>query len=204
MRKLILSMMVSLDGYIARADGNLDWFISDAQFEDEMLALLRSVDGMHFGRVSYQLLADYWPKAGTSSAEEAPGGFTSKEREVAFASLMNSIPKTVYSRTMKQAGWGPVTVEAEISAEQITRLKQQSGRDLVFFAGADAASTLAKLDLFDEYRLMVHPVVLGAGIPLFTGLKEERMLKLQRTRTFPSGAVLLQYGRDRPELAPVF
>lgn len=195
MKKIILSMMVSLDGFIARADGNLDFFLTDEELEDEMLALLHSVDGMLFGRVSYELMADFWPAAGTSAAE-APGGFTSKEREIAFARLLNSIPKTVYSRTLRKAEWGPVTIAREVGAEQIARLKQQPGKDLVLFSGAHIASEFARLDLFDEYRLMVHPIVLGAGIPLFPGLTAERKLKLQRTKTFPSGVVLLEYGRD--------
>jgi dihydrofolate reductase len=197
MRNVILSMMVSLDGFIARPDGNLDWFLTDGEFEEEMLTLLNSVDNMLFGRVSYQLLADYWPTAGSSSADQAPGGFTSKEREIAFARLMNSIPKTVYSRTLKNAAWGPVTVASDVNADEIARLKRQPGKDLVLFAGADLASAFAKLDLLDEYRLMIHPIALGAGIPLFTGLTEERRLKLQRTKPFPSGVVLLHYGRDR-------
>jgi RibD C-terminal domain len=100
MRKLILSMMVSLDGMIARPDGDLGWFLSDGEFESEMLDLLRNVDSILLGRVSYQLLADYWPSAGTPAASEAPGGFTSRNREIAFARLMNSIPKVVYSRTL--------------------------------------------------------------------------------------------------------
>jgi dihydrofolate reductase len=197
MRKLILSMMASLDGFIARSDGNLDWFLTDEEFEVEMLSLLHSVDGMLFGRVSYQLLAGYWPTAGTSAGEAAPGGFTSKEREIAFATLMNSISKTVYSRTLGKAEWGPATIVRDVGAEHIARLKRQPGKDLVLFAGAQLASAFARLDLFDEYRLMVHPIVLGAGIPLFAGLHDERRLNLQRTKTFPSGVVLLQYGRDR-------
>lgn len=197
MRKIILSMMVSLDGFVARPDGNLDWFLTDGEFEDEMLTLLRSVDLMLFGRVSYQLLAEYWPTAGTSSAQDAPGGFTSQEREIEFARLMNSIPKTVYSRTLAKAEWGPVTVDAEVSANRIAQLKQQPGKDVALFAGASLASAFVQRDLVDEYRLMIHPIILGSGIALFPERSEERRLKLQRTRTFPSGVTLLQYSRDR-------
>jgi dihydrofolate reductase len=94
---------------------------------------------------------------------------------------------------------GPVTVASEVNADEIARLKRQPGKDLVLFAGADIASSFAKLDLLDEYRLADDPsVALGTGIPLFTGLTEARRLKLQRTNTFPSGVVLLHYGRDRP------
>ncbi|MGH8286733.1 MAG: dihydrofolate reductase family protein [Steroidobacteraceae bacterium] len=204
MRKVVLSMMVSLDGFIAASDGNLDWFLSDAEFEEEMLGLLRSVDGMLFGRVAYQLLAEYWPTAGTSSAQEAPGGFTSRQREIEFARLMNEIPKTVYSRTLTKASWGPVTIARAVCGEEIASLKRERGKDLVLFAGGDIASEFARQDLFDEYRVMIHPIVLGAGIPLFRDLKQERKLRLQRTRTFPSGVILLQYARDAVPAIPRF
>lgn len=188
MRKVILSMMVSADGYTARADGTLDWFLSDAQFEQEMLALLRNVDGMFFGRVAYQLLSQYW------SAARASGG-TGREGE--FAHLMNAIPKTVWSRTMQHAHWGPVTIEREVDAERIVQRKREPGKDLVLFAGGQLASVFADLDLFDEYRLMVHPIILGTGIALFRNLTAERALTLRRSRIFPSGMVLLHYERDR-------
>ena len=195
MRKLILSIATSLDGYIARADGSLDWFLSDAEFEEEMLGVLRGVDAMLFGRVSYELLAQYWPTAGTQAAGEAPGGFTSRAREIEFARLMNSTPKVVYSSTLQSTSWGPTTITREIDPQEIVRQKCQRGRDLVLFAGGKLALSFAKLDLIDEYRLMVHPILLGKGLPLFDGLDSELGLELARTTTFPCGVVLLQYQR---------
>jgi dihydrofolate reductase len=197
MRRVILSIAISLDGYIARPDGNLDWFLSGDDFEVEMLALLRSVDAMLFGRVAYELLASYWPSAGTLAAGDAPGGFTSKEREREFARLMNEIPKVVFSKTLEKASWGPVTLVRENIAEEIARMKQQPGKDLVLFAGAGIASTFMNLDLLDEYRLVVHPIVLGQGIPLVKDVRQERNLKLMVAKPLTSGLVILQYARDR-------
>ena len=197
MRRVILSMAISLDGMTARADGDLGWFRTDGDFELEMLDLLRSVDRILLGRVSYELLADYWPTAGTAAAQDAPGGFTSREREVAFAELMNSIPKIVYSRKLTQARWGPAAVVKEVVADDVARMKRESGKDLVLFAGANLAATFMNLDLIDEYQLLVHPVVLAEGLPLFDHVSRERALTLVRTKTFPSGVVLLQYERDR-------
>jgi dihydrofolate reductase len=196
MRKIVLSMMVSLDMQIARADGNLDWFRSDTEFEVEMLRLLRAVDGMIFGRVSYELLSQYWPTAGSSDAE-APGGFSSKEVGKEFARLMNNVPKIVYSRTLKSADWNPVTLIDEVDAVEVNRLKRQPGRDLVLFAGANLASEFVRQDLIDEYRLMVHPLTIGNGIALFQGPTAEHPLELQRARPLPCGVTLLQYARDR-------
>jgi dihydrofolate reductase len=197
MRNVILAMMVSADGMTARSDGDLSWFLTDEAFEAEMLGLLRSVDAMLFGRVSYELLAGYWPTAGTQSSGEAPGGFTTKEREIEFARLMNSIPKVVFSRTLGRAEWGPATLIRGNIAGEMAAMKKQPGRDLVLFAGANLASQFMNLDLVDEYRLLVHPIVLGTGIPLFKDVAAERALRLAEARTFPSGVVVLRYERDR-------
>lgn len=197
MRKVILSMMVSLDGSIAGPGDNLEWFRTDEDFEEEMLGLLGSVDAMLFGRVAYEMLGAYWPGAGADSSSDAPGGFTSKARQIEFARLMNTLPKIVYSRTLAKADWTPVRVVRDNVAEDLTRMKQEPGKDLVLFAGADIATTFTNLDLFDEYRLMVHPIVIGRGLPLFKGVTADRELRLVRSRTFSSGVVLLQYERDR-------
>jgi dihydrofolate reductase len=199
MRSLILSTMLSADGHTARADGDLGWFLSDADFEDEMLALLGSVDAMLFGRRSYLELAEFWPSAGHAEAAEAPGGFTSRARGVEFARLMNTIPKIVISTTLDRLDWGPARrIGADLAAD-VRRLKAEPGRPLVLFAGAAAAQSCMRLDLVDEYRLMLHPVLLGAGLPLFGGALGEQPLRLLEARTFSSGVVLLRYARDRAE-----
>lgn len=198
MRNLILSMMVSLDGAIARADGNLDWFLSDAEFEDEMLALLDRVDGMLFGRISYELLSEYWPNAGMGNGgESSPGGFSSPERERAFAERMNRIPKLVVSTTLDSADWGPSQILGEDLGRELRVLKGLPGKDLVLFAGARLASSCLELDLVDETRLVVHPILLGDGIRLTENLADERGFRLVRTRTFPCGVVLLEHARSR-------
>ena len=197
MRDVILSMMVSLDGSIARPDGNLDWFRTDRDFEDEMLALLRQIDVMLFGRVSYELLAEYWPTAGTLSAQEPPGGLSSHDREIEFARLMNTIPKIVYSKTLTSADWGPARIVSEGIADHIAAMKREPGKDIVLFAGGRIASTFVNLDLVDRYRLMIHPIVIGRGQPLFQAITADRDLALTRTRTFASGVVLVEHARNR-------
>jgi dihydrofolate reductase len=197
MRKIILSIMVSADGFIARADGNIDWFLTDAGFEEEMLTVLNGVDAMLFGRKSYELLADFWPTAGAPGSPDAPGGFTSRERAIEFARLMNTIPKIVFSSTLRQLSWGPGELVQHDVPGAIVRLKAAPGRDLVLFAGAGLAQTFMQLDQIDEYRLMVHPVMLGTGIALFEGASPERPLTLRSAQTFSSGVVLLRYDRAR-------
>ncbi len=197
MSKVVLPMMMSPDGRIARADGDLGWFVTDARFEERMLGLLRRVEAMMFGRVSYQLLADYWPTAGTPAAADAPGGFTSQAVAVEFARLMNSIPKIVFSRTLREAAWGPVRVVRDGIALEIRALTRRSGRDLVLFAGANLAATFMQLDLVDEYPLMVHPVVLGRGPRLVEHLAPERRLSLVEVEAMPSGVVVMRHARGQ-------
>jgi dihydrofolate reductase len=196
MRKLILCMMTSLDGVTARPNRDLEWFLADPEFEAEMIGLLRAVDGMLFGRVAYEELAQYWPNAGTDDAADAPGGFTSRENRIEFARLMNSVPKLVVSRTLGELTWGPGRVIGGDLAETVRALKREPGRDLVLFAGASVASAFIDLDLFDEYRLLLHPIVLGQGLDLFANIRAERPLTLIEAKPYPSGVVLVRYARQ--------
>ena len=193
MRRIILSMMVTLDGYAARPNGDMDVFGEDFA-DDELLGFLadqlRSVDAYIFGRVAYELLADFWPTAGT--------GHSSTDREVELAELMNTKPKIVVSTTLTDPTWTPATVIGDDLASQLAALKAQPGQDLALFAGASTASAVVDLGLVDEYRLMVYPIVIGEGQSPFRGLALDRGLELVDTRTFPSGVVLLRY---RPEPA---
>lgn len=197
MRKLSLCMMTSLDGLTARENRDLEWFLADPAFEADMIELLSSVDGMLFGRVAYEELKQFWPTAGTTDPKQAPGGFTSDANRIEFARLMNSVPKLVISRTLERVEWGPGRVLRGDLAQEIDALKRESGRDLVFFAGATSARELIRLDAFDEYRLLVHPIVLGRGLALFAN-SPERPLTLCDSRTFPSGVVRLRYTRKAP------
>lgn len=176
MRKLILHMVVSLDGFIEGPDKELDWFVDDDEMFKYFQDLLNSVDAMLYGRVSYQRMADYWPAAHDE-----------------FADKMNTMPKIVFSRTLERVEWNNSRLIKEDIGEEISKMKKQSGKDLVLFAGADIASTFRQLGLIDEYRLLVTPVVLGNGKPLFQDVKDKFSLKLLKTKTFGSGNVLLCY-----------
>lgn len=196
MRKLTLMMNTTLDAKVAGTDGGLDWFLTDAGMEDAHLDVLRSVDAMIFGRVAYELLAEFWPTAGAASADDAPGGFTSPERADEFAHLLNTILKIVVSHTPPDLPWGPArSLSGDDVAGALRTLKAEDGRDLVLFAGAGLATTAMDADLVDEYRLMVHPTVLGKGLPLFDQVRTERNLDLMDVTTFDCGVVELCYGR---------
>jgi dihydrofolate reductase len=181
MRKLIMFNLVSLDGLFAGPSGEIDWHNVDDEFNEFALAQLDSAHGLLFGRVTYQLMASYWPTP--DAAAQAP----------AIASSMNSISKTVFSKTLASADWANTRLIKDDVQQEIFNLKQEPGRELLLLGSADLASSLTKLRLIDEYRIMVNPVVLGEGQPLFKNVHQKLALKLSSTRTFRSGNVLLGY-----------
>ena len=136
-----------------------------------------------FGRVTYELMAGYWPTSGAIADDPAVAG------------LMNAIPKIVFSRTLEAAPWNNTRlIQGGLEAE-MRRLKEEAGRDLFIFGSAELASELTRIGLIDEYRVMVSPVILGSGTPLFKGTQLK--LKLLRSRTFAIGNVLLVYAPQR-------
>jgi dihydrofolate reductase len=176
--KVILKMHVSLDGFVATPSGDLDWIYRD--FDDELTAwevngLWQA--GLHImGRVTYHEMAAHWP--------------TSTEP---FARPMNEIPKVVFSKTLKETDWEGSRVVDRDLGEEIPRLKEDGGKDVLAHGGAGFAQSLSRLGLIDEYQLVVHPAALGAGLPLFSDAID---LKLLEATTFDSGVLALTYGRE--------
>jgi dihydrofolate reductase len=185
MRKIILMMSVSLDGFIEGPDRELDWHLIDDELHTHFNRELGAMGAFLGGRVTYELMAGFWPTADADPTSPAP--------MVEFARIWRDMPKIVYSRTLEQAGWN-TTVVRDVVAEEVMELKAQPGGDLVL-GGADIAATFMRHDLIDEYRLYVHPVVIGRGKPLFPASNTKINLRLAETRTFGSGVVLLRYRR---------
>lgn len=186
MRKLILMMSVSLDGYMEGPDRKLDWQLVDDELHTHFNRELAAMGAFLDGRVTYELMASFWPTADQDPASPAP------IRE--FAAIWRDKPKIVYSRTLDRAGWNTRIVR-EVVPEEVSALKAQPGGDLVL-GGAKLAATFMRLDLIDEYRIYVHPVAIGAGTPLFPPGERTTKLRLAGTRTFESGVVLLRYTRQ--------
>ncbi|HEV7461192.1 MAG TPA: dihydrofolate reductase family protein [Solirubrobacteraceae bacterium] len=184
MRKLIYSMGVSLDGFIAGPNGEIDWGAPDEErhrFHNEETREL----GAHLcGRRLYEEMV-YW-----ETAHEKPG---ISETELEFASIWKKLPKIVFSGSLEHVE-GNARLAHEGVAEEIAELKEQPGKDLAI-GGAGLASDAIKLDLIDEYRLFVSPVVLGGGTPYFPALEERISLELVETRTFGSRVVYVRYRR---------
>lgn len=177
MRKLIVSNVMSLDGFFESTDKKLDWVVIDEDFFAYAQDFLRSADTLVFGRATYEHMAAYWP--------------TAPKDEIANA--MNNLTKLVFSRTLERVEWNNSRLVQGDPVQAIAALKRQPGKDMVILGSASVASQLLEAGLIDEYRVILNPVLLGAGHPLFKGLKEKIRLNLQNSRVLKSGAVILYY-----------
>lgn len=188
MRRLFMFNMMTLDGFFEGPDRDISWHRVDAEFNAYAVEMLDAVDVLLFGRVTYELMARYWPTP--EALKDDP----------LVAGRMNRRSKIVFSRTLEKADWNNTRLIKDRMEEEILRLKQEPGRDLVLLGSGKVASQLGPAGLIDEYRVMVNPVVLGRGTPLFSGINERLHLRLLRTRTFGNGNVLLNYepaGKER-------
>jgi dihydrofolate reductase len=185
MRKLIWMMSVSLDGFMAGPNGELDWHCIDHEVHTHLNEELGAMGAFLDGRVSYELMAEFWP-----TADQDP---SSSPTVAEFARIWRDMPKIVYSTTLERADWN-ATVVHDVVAEDVMALKAQPGGDLML-GGSVLGAAFMRLDLVDEYRLYVHPVVIGRGLPGFQPLDIKLDLRLLDTRTFGNGVVLLRYQR---------
>jgi dihydrofolate reductase len=177
MRRLIVSNLMSLDGFFEGPSQQLDWCVLDEEFFAYSEDMLRSVDTIVFGRVTYQHMAAYWP---TAPKDE-------------IADKMNNLPKIVFSRTLQKADWSNSRLLKGDAAEEIAKLKQQPGKDMVILGSATLASSLLQTGLIDEYRVILNPILIGAGHLLFKDIKDRIRLKLQGTKLLGSGVIVLYY-----------
>jgi dihydrofolate reductase len=184
MRKLIYSMGVSLDGFIAGPGGEIDWSAPDEELHRFHNQQMREVAVHLCGRRLYEEMV-YWETADQNPAAGEP--------ELEFARIWQSLPKLVFSTTLRSVE-GNATLLRGGLAEQVAELKEQAGRD-VAVGGAGLAASCIELDLVDEYRLFVSPVVLGGGTPYFPAVGRRIDLELVETRTFASRVVYVRYRR---------
>jgi len=180
-RRLILHMSVSLDGFVARAPGRIDWLTPSgegavdhgAQRHRLNLEMLGQIDLIVLGRGAYQDMASAW------SSSDSP-----------MARLMNSLPKVVFSRSLSELDWDNARLNQRPLAEEIEELKREPGGDIVAFGGGHFAHCLIRERLVDEYRLTLHPVALGSGISLMHGLAEAQRFELISSTAYADGCVM--------------
>jgi dihydrofolate reductase len=184
MRKLIYSMGVSLDGFIAGPSGEIDWSAPDDELHRFHNQQTRELGAHLCGRRLYEEMS-YW-----DTAEE---NLSAAEHELEFARIWKALPKIVFSKTLETVE-GNARLARDGVAEEVAQVKEQPGKDLAV-GGAGLASTCTQLGLVDEYRLFVSPVVLGGGTPFFPALEERIDLELVETRAFGSRVVYVRYRR---------
>jgi dihydrofolate reductase len=188
MRKIITTTWVTLDGFIAGPNGEMDWVLVDdemGKYEDDVVS---AADTLLLGRVTYQSFAGSWPYV--------PDNPTASEGEKEYARKLNAMRKIVFSKTLPTVEWNNSSLVKEVLPEAITKLKQEPGRDMLIYGSASIVRSLTNHGLIDEYQLLVHPLVLGGGKPLFQDIKKRQKLKLVKTKTFPSGVIGLYYQPD--------
>ncbi|GLP68097.1 deaminase [Streptomyces sp. TUS-ST3] len=183
MRKIVLMMGMSLDGYIEGPDRDISWHRVDEELHTHMNATIGAMGGLLHGRVVYELMAAYWPTA--DADPDAPASV----RE--FAPIWRDLPKVVYSRTLTKVDWNSTLVR-EVVPEEVRALKAQPGGDLAL-GGVELGTSFLRLGLVDELRIYVHPVLVGQGKPLFPPADTLTSLRLVESHTFGNGVVLLRY-----------
>lgn len=176
---------MTVDGFFEGPNQEIDWHNVDSEFNDFAVEQLSNASCLIFGRLTYQLMADYWPTS------------TALYDDPTVAEKMNSIPKIVFTKTLDKAEWNNTRLIKGNIEQECKKLKLENDKDIFIFGSANLASALKKLDLIDEYRIIINPIILGRGNPLFRQADEPLKLKLIRTRTFISGNVLLYYEPKR-------
>ncbi len=184
MKKIIAFEWLSLDGFIGGPNGETDWFVWDQEIEKFAKEYQSKIDTMLFGRITYEVMASYWPT--TASSTEDP----------MITDFMNNTNKIVFSKTLEKVEWKNSTLSKEIIPGEIKKLKQEAGKDIIIYGSGSIVSQLMKLGLIDEFQIMINPVVLGGGKPLFRKV-EKSNLKLLTTRSFTGGSVLLNFKTDK-------
>jgi dihydrofolate reductase len=187
MRKIIVTTWVTIDGFIAGPNNEMNWV---GQLYDEAMGqyesdLVSAADTLILGRTTYESFAGSWP--------HVPDNPSVSEGEKEYARKLNAMRKVVFSKTLEKAEWNNSTLLRKIVPDEIVKLKQEPGKDIVIYGSASIVQALTNLGLIDEYQLLVHPLVLGSGKPLFKDIAKPVNLKLSRVDNRKSGVVVLYY-----------
>lgn len=187
MRKLKLQMQISIDGFVASPNGEMDWLVWnwDEALIKYVSDITEPVDCIVLGRVLAQGFIPHW-------ASEAVNPDTSN----AFALKMYETAKVVFTKTLESSDWTNTDLAKDDLVEEISRLKNQPGKDIIAYGGGNFVSNLIEHGLIDEFHFFINPVMLGGGMPIFQNLKDRQRLKLIHAKSFDCGIAVLCYGRD--------
>ena len=191
MRKVILLMHMSLDGFVTGKNGEMNWITIDDEIFKDANDLANTADVALYGRKTYQMMESYWPSVLANA--------NSTLSELEHARWMEDVSKIVFSRTLEKVEWNNSTLIRGNLAQEVMALKQKSGRSMIIFGSPGLTHNFIEQGLIDEYRINVNPVVLGGGVPLFKNTEDRINLKLLRAKTFSSGVVGLLYEKPKVE-----
>ena len=189
MRKIISFMHISLDGFVAGPKGEMNWIKVDEEIFDFVGKRISESDTALYGRVTYQMMENYWPAAGDKPS--------ASKHDIEHSKWYNQAHKIVLSKTMKDEELPNTTIISDNLAQSINEIKQQAGNEILLFGSPTATHSLIQLNLIDGYWLFVNPIILGRGIPLFADIKDKIKLKLLGTRQFTCGVTELNYTVDK-------
>ncbi len=189
MRKIISFMHISLDGFVAGPNGEMDWIKVNEEIFDHVGKRISQGDTSLYGRVTYEMMENYWP-----TAADKP---TASNHDIQHSKWYKKVHKVVLSKTMNDEGLNNTKIISDNLTERINEIKQQTGEDILLFGSPTATHSLMQLNLIDGYWLFVNPVILGRGIPLFIDIKEKIKLNLLTTRQFNCGVTELNYVVDK-------
>lgn len=190
MRKIISFMHISLNGFVAGLNGEMDWIKVDEEIFDHVGKRISKGDTALYGRVTYEMMENYWPSAGEKPA--------ATKHDIEHSMWYNKVHKVVLSKKMKNADLTNTTIISDNLSDRINEIKQEKGNEILLFGSPTATHSLIQQNLIDGYWLFVNPVILGQGIPLFVDIKDKIKLKLLTTRQFTCGVTELNYTVDRP------
>ncbi|MCF0074456.1 dihydrofolate reductase family protein [Dyadobacter sp. CY261] len=183
MRKIILDLAVSLDGFIEGPNGEIDWIVMDDSVGNGLVDFLKDIDTIFYGRVSYDLWGQYQPEESASEAEKSLWAAVHSKEKYVFSQHANGDGKATY-------------VNANI-AEKVNEVRNMPGKDIWLYGGGSLITTFINQDLIDVYRLAIYPVILGAGKPLFNNLEHRVNLQLNEATGASNGVTMLSYLRNR-------
>lgn len=185
MRRLVLFMHVSLDGFVAGPNGEMDWIKVDDQMFEYAGRRTNESDTALYGRVTYQMMEAYWPTAANQP--------NATKHDIEHSTWYNKVDKVVLSKTMEGQQLPNTIIIGDDIEFRVKSLKQQAGKEIIIFGSPSASHTLMQHGLIDEFWLFVNPILLGKGIPLFKNIQQATELKLVTTAVFDSGVVCLHY-----------
>lgn len=185
MKKLVVTYWISLDGFIADRNGGMDWLRGDDEMSAYEIGVVSDADTLLLGEKTYQDFSGYWP--------HVPDNPKAMEWEKTYARKLNGLDKVVVSRTLQKGDWGDPEILRELTPNEIQRLKDRGGQNILTYGSASVVQRLANFGLIDEFHLLVHPVILGGGRALFENIEKRIDLDRAKVEPFKSGVLLLVY-----------